>query len=343
VAAGPAPGAKIHGRWDMPANLTPDYYDAEKRYKKAKTREERMAAIEEMLAVIPKHKGTEKLQGDLKKRLSKLRNLEDKRGGKRGDPYKIPREGAGRAVLVGAPNSGKSAMMKALTNAEPEVAPYPFSTVKPAPGMMDYEDIKIQLVDTAPVTPDRVEVYHSNLVRGAELVLCMVDLGASDPVAQFEEVAGIFEKIKIRFAPEAPEEAHAYGVADRKTLVIASKYDLDEDDILLTDLVERSGTGLEVIPFSAEGGINHDLIRETVFRALNVLRIYSKIPGKPADMNAPYVLPTGSTVEDVARMVHKDFQDNLRYARIWGSERFDGQKVQRDYEVHDKDILELHV
>lgn len=326
----------------MPANLTPDYLKAEKRFKEARTQEERLAALEEMMATVPRHKGTEKIQADIKKRISKLKNLEEKRGGKRMDPYHIPREGAGRAVLAGAPNAGKSALLKALTNASPEVAPYPFTTVKPAPGMMPFEDIQIQLVDTAPVTPDRVEVYHSNLARGADLILCVVDLGFSDPVGQFHEVKDIFEKIKINFAKDGPRRPEPFGAANKKTLVVVNKYDLDEDDVLMSEFRKNSKTDLEIIPVSAETGAGLEDLKIKIFEKMAILRVYSKIPGRPADMNAPYVLPVGSTVQEVARTVHKDFQENLKYARIWGSERFDGQMVQRDYVVHDKDVIELH-
>ncbi|MFA6449963.1 MAG: GTPase [bacterium] len=327
----------------MPANLTPEYRKAEEAFREAKTRDEKIAAIEHMMAVIPKHKGTDHLQGDLKRRLSKLREMDDKVGGKRGDPFRIEREGAGQAVLLGPPNCGKSSILAALTNARPDVAPYPFTTSRPLPGMMDYEDIQIQLIDTSPVTSDHFEQFHSNLARNGDLSLCVVDLTDSDPVAQFNEIISIFASRKIKFAPERTDEIIEYGVAYKKALVLANKYDLDEDDILLNAFREAAKTDLPVIPISATAGDGLEEMRRLVFASLNILRVYSKIPGRQPDMDSPFVLPEGSSVMDVARTVHNDFAASLKYARIWGSEKFDGQKVQRDYIVHDKDIIELHI
>jgi uncharacterized protein len=327
----------------MPANLTPEYKKAEEAFRQAKTREEKIAALEHMMAVIPKHKGTDHLQGDLKRKLSKLRGLDEKKGGKRSDPYRVKREGSGQAIIVGAPNSGKSSLLAALTNAKPEIAPYPFSTTKPLPGMMDFEDILIQLVDTAPVTSDRVETYHSNLPRGADLILCAIDLAAPDPVAQFREVESIFNGINISFAPETPADQFNFGKMKKQTLLVVCKYDLDESDILFGAFRDAIGGGLPTVAVSAETRFGIEELRRAIFDALHIIRVYSKIPGRPPDMKAPFVLPLGSTVLEVARAVHNEFVENLKYARIWGSQKFDGQMVQRDYVVKDKDIIELHM
>lgn len=327
----------------MPANLTPDYHHAERKFKEAGSSEEKISALEEMLAVIPKHKGTEKLQADLKKRLSKLRNAEDKKSGKKGDPYNFPWEGAGRVLLVGAPNTGKSAIAAALSGVDVEVAPYPFTTVKPAPIMAPYEDIQIQLIDTPPVTLDRIEPYHSNLARTTDLIICAVALGAQDPAAQFGETKQVFENKKIEFSSIKDNDSHNYGIAKKKTLLVVTGYDMDEDDILLTDFKKMVNTELEVFPISTTLGLGVEELRKTLFERLEVVRVYSKIPGAKPDMSSPFVLAVGSTILDVAKTVHKDFAENLRYARIWGSDKFDGQQVQRDYVVKDGDIIELHM
>lgn len=134
----------------MPANLTPAYKAAEARFRAAVTREEKMAALEEMLRLIPKHKGTEHLQADLRSRLSKLKQEPRKKGPTKGPSHKVPREGAGQVALVGPPNGGKSSLLTALSRARPEIAPYPMTTREETPGMMEYEDIGFQLVDLPP-------------------------------------------------------------------------------------------------------------------------------------------------------------------------------------------------
>jgi len=151
----------------MPANLTPQYKQAEERFRAAATHDEKLDALREMIALLPKHKGTEKLYADLKKRLAKLEEegAHTHRGATRhDDPGHVRREGAGQWVLVGPPNAGKSALLAALTNAHPEVAPYPFTTRVPLPGMMAFEDLLVQLVDTPPVSPQHAEAWLTNLV-----------------------------------------------------------------------------------------------------------------------------------------------------------------------------------
>jgi len=210
------------------------------------------------------------------------------------------------------------------------------------PGMMPFEDIQIQLIDTPPVTSDRVETYHSNLTRAADLLLCVVDISAADPVAQLVDTAAIFENIRIKFSAVKPDTPQLMGMAEKLTFVVANKTDEDEEDILLGEFGRAVATQLRVFPVSAANGAGLEELKREIFKALGVLRVYSKVPGKKADLSAPFVLPVGSSVMDVARMVHNDFADNLKFARIWGSQKFEGQKVQRDYIVQDKDIIEFH-
>ena len=326
----------------MPANLSPEYKKAEAEFKEARTGQEKLIALEHMLAVIPKHKGTEKLQADIKKRISNLRKAEEKASGKRGDYLHVKREGAAQVALLGPPNCGKSLLMQCLTNARPEVADYPFTTTRPLPGMMPFEDIQVQLVDTGPIADNRLEPYHVNLLRNADLLLPVLDLGAADPNGDFEQLVQTMMGAKIELVAELPDNVPEYGVKPKAVLVVVNKYDVDEDDILM-DEVRKRQKGYDLHPVSAvlEQGIED--LRKAVIKRLGIVRIYSKIPGKPPDMNKPFVVPRNSTVLDVAMQVHKEFAENLRYARIWGSERFDGQKVQRDYKVSDKDVIELHI
>jgi hypothetical protein len=327
----------------MPANLSPEFKKAEEELRVATNSQEKILALELMMATIPKHKGTEKMQADIKRRLSKLRNTEEKAAGKRGDALHVRKEGAAQAPIVGPPNSGKSSLIKVLSGADVEVAAYPFTTIRPFPYMMPMEDIQIQLVDTGPVAEDRLEPYHVNLLRNADLALLVMDLGADAPVGEFRAMLDTVARAKVDFVRDFDGEAPEYGVKPKRTIVVVNKYDQDEDDVLLDEVRAALGERFELIPVSCTTGHNIEALRHLIFERARILRVYSKIPGKPPDMAKPFVAPIGSTVLDVARLVHKEFADNLRYARIWGSERFDGQKVQRDYVVHDKDIIELHI
>jgi len=165
----------------MPANLSPAFLAARDRLNRSKTDEERLDALQEMLATIPKHKGTEKMQADIRRRIAKLKEKaeQQRRSGKGGAVgYHVPREGAAQVALVGVPNAGKSSLLAALTRATPDIAPYPLTTVRPQPGMMEFEDIQIQLVDLPPITRDYTEGWVYGLIRLADTVALCVDLGS---------------------------------------------------------------------------------------------------------------------------------------------------------------------
>src|SRR4051812_1884504 len=167
----------------MATNLTPQYLEAEEEYKKAQTPEDRLACLKKMFQLVPKHKASEKLQADLKTKMSELKDEIEhakKHPKKVGVSYKFPRQGAGQYIILGAPNVGKSRLLTRLTRATPEVASYPFTTREPYAGMMDWQDVKVQLIDTPPVTPDFLEPYVSSLVRVADAAILMLDLGDDD-------------------------------------------------------------------------------------------------------------------------------------------------------------------
>jgi len=214
----------------MPANLTPQYLDADKRFRGAKTAAEKIGALEDMLALIPKHKGTEKMQADLKRRLSKAREEAQKKGkaGARGNTYHVPREGAGQVVLVGPPNSGKSTLLAMLTNAIPEVGDYPFTTRKPLPGMMDFENVKIQLVDLPPIAPEWTEGWVYALIRNADLVLVLVDLASDDVFEQVEQIRSQLATHKIRLMRQASDESSDGGEITKRALLVGNKEDVEE-------------------------------------------------------------------------------------------------------------------
>jgi ribosome-interacting GTPase 1 len=328
----------------MPANLTPQYFSAEERYKAAKTLNEKIAAVEEMLAVIPKHKGTDKLQGDLKKRLSKLRAQESKKKGPgtKVNPYKIDKCGAGLVALIGPPNSGKSSILKVLSNAEPEVAPYPFTTRIPVPGVIGFENAKMTFVDTPPISADYRDPDLPGFLRKADLTLLVVDPLDPDLLDLMEAVFNSLAEVKLKLKPEAcPSEAPGRP-QDIKTLIVATKMDLN-GAMEAVEVLKELYPQFVFLSLSTETGEGLEVFAKEVFLALDVVRAYTKKPGKPPEFQDPVYLKKGQTVVDFARDIHKDFAKNLKFARIWGKGKHDGQNVSRDHQVNDGDIIELHL
>jgi ribosome-interacting GTPase 1 len=329
----------------MPANLPPDYKNAEQRFREASTVEDKIAALQEMLAIMPKHKGTDKLRADLRRRLSKL-NAElraQKRKGRRGPSYYIPKEEAPQVVLIGTPSTGKSQIVAATTNADPEVADYPFTTRVPSPAMMPYDDIYIQLVDIPPISPDHTDTWLPEMVRNADAALLVADLSRDDCVDMVQFVRTALAEKGIRLSKVFDPSPTELPRNVKPTLLIANKLDAAKADENLAFLREIVGQDFAILPVSATTGRGMPEMKQALYEFLDVVRIYSKIPGKKADLKKPFIVKRGSTVLDVARMIHREFGDNLRYARVWGSGKFDGQVVERDHVVEDGDVLELHV
>ncbi|HLE77081.1 MAG TPA: TGS domain-containing protein [bacterium] len=323
----------------MPANLTPEYMAADKKFKAAATPRDKLAALEEMLATIPKHKGTEKMQADLKRRIAKLRNevQQRKKGAARGKPfYQIDKEGAGQIVLVGGPNVGKSMLLGAVTNAEPEVADYPFTTRVPQPGMCTYENVQFQMVDLPPIAPEFAEGWLYGIIRTADAAVIVVDLAADDLLSDTSAVLDQLGAANIRLVPGAPDVP-----GEKRAFAVANKLDVHGAGDRLAMLREFLGQ-LPVLPVSAVAGTGLDSLREQMFELLDVIRVYSKPPGKKVDLSAPFILRRGATVLDAADAIHKDFVAKLKYARLWGGETYQGQMVGRDHVLKDGDILELH-
>jgi ribosome-interacting GTPase 1 len=329
----------------MPANLTPQYLEADRRFRQAKTPAERIAALEEMLALIPKHKGTEKMQADLKRRLSKAREEAQKKGkaGARGYGFHVPREGAGQVVLVGPPNSGKSTLLACLTHAEPDIADYPFATRKPVPGMMPFENINIQLVDLPPIAPDWTEGWVFALIRNADLAVLLVDLASAQVLEQVEQVTALLAAHKIRLVGHPPTEPSTAGEAAVRTLLVGNKADVEGTKEPGAMLAEYYASDFPTLTISAATGHNLEALQRALYEGLGILRVYTKAPGKKPESQAPFVLKRGATIVDVAAAVHKDFAAALKFAKLWGADKYDGQRVTRDYVVQDGDVIELHV
>lgn len=327
----------------MPANLPPQYLEAEQRFREAKTKEEKIASLEEMYALLPKHKGTEKLKATIKQRLSKLMKAEEKKVTKGGEALLVKREGAGQMAIIGPPNSGKSSLLAALTKAKPKIGPYPFTTSAPLPGIMAYEDIQIQLVDLPPITEAGIEGWHFNIIRNSDGLLFVVDIEDADVLSETEAVIEQLKERRVELVTSEINKPAPIGTVYKKTLLVANKVDSAVAMDNLPVLEEFFGNRFKIIPISALEPRRLKRLKEEIFSLLKIIRVYCKVPGKPPDLDKPFTLPAGSNIADLARAIHKDFIDTIEKARLWGSARFDGQAVPYDYVLKDKDIVELHI
>ena len=354
----------------MPANLSPEYKKAESEFKQARDPRERLRCLREMLRTIPKHKGTEHLQADIKTRIKQLTEelTGPKKGGARAGPtHAIRPEGAAQVALIGPPNAGKSSLHARLTGSHAEVGSYPYTTKTPLPGMLAYEDTHFQLVDLPPVSADFMESWYINALRPADAALLVVDL--SDPECM-DHVLAIRDRLDEKrvtldeqwataaggdeaagsgggkdageqAATDADEEPDPFRVR-LPSLLVANKSDLDPDPEEVRVLEDLLGVRFPAVAVSAETGAGLDEIGPLLFDGLGIVRVYTKIPGRPADKKRPYAVRRGDTVLDVARLVHKEIAESLNFARVWGSGQFDGQQVGADHPMADEDIVEFH-
>jgi ribosome-interacting GTPase 1 len=331
----------------MPANLPPEYIEAELRFRAAKSPEEKLAILRELMALVPKHKGTEKLRVELKRKWTKLQeevqHQQKKQKGGRGPGYDhIEREGAGQIALVGLPNCGKSSLLAAVTNAKPEIAEYPFSTFRPTVGMMPFEDVQLQLVDLPPVS-EFTEPWVYSIIRQCDLVALLVDLSSETPGDDLFTTLEWLEKSRIRLVGDTVNSLPSEGAGTvKRALVIGTKSDTEHASHHLQELQSVAEGQFRVIGVSTVSAEGLGELGKALFVGLHVVRVYTKKPGQPFKKELPYVLPAGSTVTDVARAIHKDLAEKFAYARVWGSAEFPGQRVERHYIVHDGDLLEFH-
>ena len=329
----------------MPTNLPADYFNAEERFRSATTTEDKIKYLEEMMGTIPKHKGTDHLRADLRKKLSKLKTAatSKKSSKKHVSAYHINKEGAGQIIIIGTTNVGKSSLVANQSNADPEVSAVPFTTWSALPGMMMIDNIQVQLIDTPPISEEYIDPEFLNLIRRVDLVLIMIDLHAN-PVQQFEFVLQKLQENRI--APKHLEgkiEVEGF-LLHVPTLVVVNKYDSEEFEEHYQIFQELLGQDYPMVPVSVQTGHNMDTLKQTIFEKLSVIRVYSKAPGKDVDKTAPFVVDQGIELGDFAGKVHKDFQENLKSAKIWGtSADFPGQMVSRDHVLEDEDVVELQI
>jgi ribosome-interacting GTPase 1 len=327
----------------MPTNLPPEYFDADELYRQAKDPAERIARLEELISTIPKHKGTDKLRADLRRKLSRMKETRSAKAkaGRHESPYHIEREGAGQVIVIGPANTGKSSLVRAVTNAQPEVEDYPFSTWGPTPGMLQIENVQVQLIDTPAIDREFVEPDHVDLIRRSDLGLLVVDL-QDFPLEQVEATIEFLMDHGI-YPEDSPPRDVERGVRLLPILLAVNKVDGATHDEDFEVFLQLMGEGPEAVAVSARTGRQLDALGWAIFRKLEIIRVYSKAPGEEPDRTSPFVLPIGSSVEDFAARVHQDFARGLKSARIWGSGEFDGQLVAREHVLEDEDVVELRL
>jgi ribosome-interacting GTPase 1 len=331
----------------MPANLPPQYYELEREFSKEKDPRERLRMAEELLRLMPKHKGTDHLQADMKTKIAKLKKMVEtpkKAGGARQATLEdhIEREGAGQVILLGPPNTGKSSLVDALTNAHPLIGDYPFTTREPQTGMMDSETVQIQLIDTPPISSDHYENYLGNLIRNADLALLVCDLTDPAMIENANVLVGVLEAKNIILKPEVTSQPEDPKYKYQKTLIAAHKGEEDSSGERLALLTARF-PGFRVQTTSVLDDASLQALRRALFEGLNIMRVYTKQIGKEVDRHDPVVLKIGGTVEEAANSIHKDFGQKLKFAKVWGEGKFDGQRVKADYVLTDGDIVEFHI
>ena len=327
---------------NMPANLPPQYFEAEKRFRSARDPEEKIAVLEEMLAIMPHHKGTDRLHAVLRQKIAKFsQEAERKLATARRAGFYIAREGAGQVMLVGLANSGKSQLLAAVSEAIPDIAEYPFTTKTPIPGMMKFEDIQIQLVDTPPIGYKEVRVLLSNVLRSADLIAIAMDLSL-EPISQVEASLQGLREARIEPLIDGGSEATP-GSYPRKMFIVGNKNDLAGSNENWERLRSKYANMFPLVSISAREGRGLEEFRRAIYQALNIIRVYTKTPGTKADLTDPMVLEKGSTLEEAAESLHKDFYQNLKYAVVWGSGKYDGQRVSKGHILQDGDIVEFHI
>ena len=340
----------------MPANLSPEYKKAEQAFREASEDRERLLRLRDMLRTIPKHKGTEHLQADIKSRIKQLTEelAGPKKGAARTGPVHTLRpEGAAQVALLGPPNAGKSSLHVKLTGSRADVGPYPFTTHEPMPGMLPYEDVSFQLVDLPPISEDYMEGWFVNALQPADAALLVADISAPECIDQLEAVQARLDEKRISLVEGWPGLNGEAGAAQADefdpfrirlpTLLVVNKIDLAPGPEEVAVLQELLDADFEAVATSTVSGQGLADIGEFLFRGLEIVRVYTKTPGRPPEMDRPFTVRRGATVMDVARLVHKDIAGSLKYARAWGSGVYDGQQIGPEHRLCDADVVELHM
>lgn len=331
----------------MPANLTPQYYALEREFKKESDPYEKLRLAKELLAIMPKHKGTDKLQAEIKAKISKLKKQIDsgdkKHGARQVDLFThIDKEGAAQVIMIGPPNSGKSSLLESLTKAKPLIGDYPYTTREPMVGMIVYDTVQFQLIDTPPISEEQLESYLPNLVRQADIAVVVVDISTTGFKNRMKVLLDILEEKRIILTPEVPDEIDDPQFAYKKAFIAAHKF-LDENGEKGLEEIKSIYPEFTIIPTSVLDDDSLENFKAAIFNSMGIIRVYTKRIGHDVEYSDPVILPIGGTVEDAAYNLHKDFAYKLKFAKIWGKNKFEGQRVKNNYVLSDKDVIEFHL
>ncbi len=300
----------------MPINASYEYINAEKVYLNAKTLDEKIVALEEMIRKAPRHKGSENLLAELKTRLKKFKEKKEKSKKIGKTSFKGVRKEGFQVVLLGLPNSGKSSLLAKLTNAKPKISEHPFTTKEPEIGTLDYQEVKAQIIDLSSIGSDFLDIGIKNT---ADLIIIVAN--------NLNDVDKII-----------PLTTKSYG----KRLIAITKSDLLSQEELRKLEEKIRSKRLNAIIISCYNNHNINILKESIFHAMNVIRIYTKEPSKPVS-TIPIVLPANSSVKDAAESILKGFSLKVKETRATGpSSKFPNQKVGLSHVLKDKDIVEFH-
>lgn len=302
----------------MPVNASPEYAKAEKEYLEAKTPESQIAALDIMLKVAPKHKSSENLLANLRTRKKRLEGDVEKRK-KAGKSKQLGlKKGDMQIVIVGKTNSGKSSLLKILTNASPKISGNRFTTIEPQVGILDYNGTQIQVVEIPAIDGEN---FDKGIVHTTDTILILVN-----DISEIKEIENMLPYVSA------------------KKIICFNKTDLLEEiqrrKITATLQSKKYNFVLvSTIPEWEENGIEE--LKEKIFNSFKVLRIFTKEPGKEKSNRAMIMRPH-STVKDAAEKILKGFSQKIKETKIWGpSSKFGGQIVGLNHQLKDLDIVEF--
>ncbi len=308
----------------MPANLPPQFHEISQKVKEAEKVEEKISLLEELLAITPKHKGTEKVQAEIKAKIAKLKKKKPKKS-KSEISYFIPKEGAAQIVLVGPANSGKSSLLNVLTEAETKTGAYPFTTQTLKPAMMPYQNILIQLIDTPPLTKDSPG-WMKNILKSSDAIIAVFDLSKEGVIEDIKEIKKIFKDWRLN---------------SKKTIFVANKIDLGKPEKKIEKI--ESELKDKIYLLSCEKKINIEKFKRMVFRTLEIIRVYTKSSNKSVDFEHPFIMKKNSKLVELARKIHHDFKSSFKYAKLFTPGSKHPKIIGKDYILQDEDIVEIRI